>query len=137
MQNKNAKLKKQIKDKIERIDMMERKLEEVAKETKHCTDVISLYSALLGISIEKIPGKEREFKIFSTDRPSPDKKAFEARIECRGKTRGQLEEYQVIIEKIPTPGMYGLQVGQKLIYDENQLSDLLRVMKEATDPSNN
>ena len=104
LQAKNQKLKKQIRDKIDRIDMMNLKLEEVARENKQNADLIEVYSSLLGVHVEKPVGSdEKSYLLYCLDRPGGKSRTMEAKLECRPKTggRGGSDEWSVEILRLP------------------------------------
>jgi hypothetical protein len=130
MQGDNQKLKKEIKAKLEKMSMMEDKLDEFSRKNKEASDVISIYSALLGVNIEKLYGKERSFKIYICDKPGSDKRVFEATMEQRKSSIGQ-DEWHVHLERLPMPSIGGNAVGDKLVYSESQLSNFYEMVKDA------
>lgn len=133
MQVKNAKLKKEIKSKIERIGVMEARLNEITKENELSSEVIRIYEKLLGICIEKIEDGDNEFRVWvpSSDPHSNQGRVFEARLEGKNvKTKGSNEEWRVTIEKLPSPQFMGLKVGQKMYYDEHTLAHFYGLLKE-------
>lgn len=130
MQADNQKLKKEIKAKLEKMSMMEDKLDEFARKNKEASDVISIYSALLGVHIDKIYGRERAFKIYMCDKAGSDKRVFEAIMEQKKGSTG-LEEWHIQLERLPMPSIGGKTAGDKLVYNESQLSSFFELVRDA------
>lgn len=133
MQAKNSKLKKQIRDKIDRIDLMNLKLEEVARENKQSADIIEIYSTLLGVHVEKLPDDDKGFLLYCLDKPGGKARVVEAKMESRPKQVGRAaaDEWIVTVLKLPLNPYQGLSVGQKLCYTDHTLPDFFNVIKEA------
>lgn len=133
MQVKNTKLKKEIKSKIERIGVMEARLNDISKENELSSEVIRIYEKLLGICIEKVEDGENEFKVWipSSNPHASQSRVLEARLEGKNvKGKGSNEEWRVTIEKLPSPQFMGLKVGQKMYYDEHTLANFYGMLKE-------
>jgi hypothetical protein len=130
MQAENQKLKKEIVDKVNKIQMMERQFEDTSRETKKMTDVISLYSSILGIHIDPVHGRDKEYLISIYDKIDSSKKIFEAKIQSISVMR-DMPEWQVVLNKLPLNPFLGFAIGDKLIYQESNISSFFEMVKEA------
>ena len=140
MNAKNSKLKKEIKSKIERISVMEARLNEITKENELSSEVLRIYEKLLGVCIEKIENAENEFRVWIPHHSShaTQSRVLEARLEGRNvKGKGYNEEWCVTIERLPAPQFMGLKVGQKMYYDEHTLPNFYGLLKEVVSSQGN
>lgn len=129
MQEDNQKLKKEIKAKIEKMGMMEDKLEEFSRKNKEAHDIITIYGALIGIYIERVPGRDRKYRITIYEKPGSEKKQFESTLEPKNTGKGY-EEWHVHIDKLAYPSLLGLTAGETRIYNERTLGEFFLVLKE-------
>ena len=130
MQAENQKLRKEIAEKANRIQLMEKEFEESSRDCKKLTDITSLYSTMLGIYIEPIGSRDKEFMITIFDKRDKSKKVFEAKIETISIIRDR-PEWQVILNKLPLNPFLGFNAGSKLVYQESNIGNFFDMVKEA------
>lgn len=135
MQAENQKLKKDVADKLKKVQIMEDKLEETTKECRKLVEMTGIYADLMGIHIDPVFGKEKEFVFSVYESSAKTKKLFEARMETISQLRDRTE-WQVTLNKLPLLSFMGYQEGNKLIYQESNIANFYDMVKEAANFAN-
>lgn len=129
MQAENQKLRKEISEKTNKVQQMDIHLEEASKECKKLTTITSMYSDMLGIQIDPIQGRDKEFIVSVNEQRQPFRKIFEARVETI-KVFDRIE-WRVVLNKLPLNPFIGHSIGEQLIYQESNISNFFSLVREA------
>lgn len=101
--------------------------------------MISIYSNLFGLRIERVPDSEREYKLSCNERIAGSNSAFEARMQGVSKQghKGAIDEWRVQIDRLPLAGLAGLRAGQVISYPPNAIGEFFKVVREAVRQAGN
>jgi hypothetical protein len=131
MQAENQKLRKEINERTAKLAKMEENLELTSKECNMLTTITSMYSDMLGINIEQINGRDKEFLISIQEKKEPFQKVFEAKIESISTIPDRME-WKVSLNKLPLNPYVGYKIGQQLIFQQSNIHNFFKLVHEAS-----
>lgn len=90
-----------------------------------------MYSDMLGINIEQINGRDKEFLISIQEKKEPFQKVFEAKIESISTIPDRME-WKVSLNKLPLNPYVGYKIGQQLIFQQSNIHNFFKLVHEAS-----